>query len=1233
VNGLRGFVRGALRLGVRAGWVVIALATALTLFEVLGLWTFAARSWLAAELGRPREEVRIDALRLSWLRPRLEIEGLAVGPEGAAIRVERAVLDFDLVGPDAPRLVRARVMGGGFEASRQLLAAWQSLEPVRNAADGAALADMDLAPGSLPEIEISDLEVGLRSETLGRVALGKLHLMLSADSEGRPVVTGRLDPSAVVGGGQRGAAVHLRGVRAKDGAFELFGTARELRLRAEELPDAKLFGAVREANPQVSLDLDLEARIPLAAREEPRAKLALQLFGGSLSLFDEQETLRDLELRLEAEWHPASAQDWLSLDALDLQARYAGSTSLGAVRGGAVCGVSAGDQQAALWVASDAIELGAPLKALLSKDEFALRQWHAYEPRGVAGLRASWRIPLPSTRPPSGATAQADATARARLDALLLLEGGTALCFRGWPVAPLNAMVEGFPLDLQAARGAIVVHHDGADPRPLRVGIAGVEVQSKHAQGDVQVLVEGDVRNHRVDASPFAPGRGMGEFDLRIETPGLPFDDATMAAMQGVSGAVDPATTWVPFQPRGGRIATRLRLARTVDFTTTSVAAEMQLQGLAARWEELPVPIAAVSGSLRFLSDGLGARGLDFELMARTEAGNDLQVAGRLQTLEDGDARTASETDDLLLLRVRAGALALAGADVGVLRATLPEVEEAFVELSPRGSVVLDWNRQREGRGAEELTRVSLAPRADLVLRAASFPLEARDLEGEALVVVDGAGRVATKAGPIVARAQADALAAVAVRLPERSVVVAAAGVDAADPALAECLRAIAGAESLGQTVKISGRVDARGEAVVGGAASFAVVPRGAALATGGLELDGLSGEVRLEDGKLSSTGLQARLGEAQLGIRSFAWDARGDEPLEARFEATDVPLDRKHLALLLGEADLSSLLDTLELSGAVSIEDARLRLQVGGAGELELSGTARPRRVGLRLGLPIRIDEARVVVERLHHGPDGLKALVRVEGLSGALADRAISDTRLVLTWVGDQLSIDEWDGRLEGGRLRGIGEGGRGAAVLGLSMRPPSPFQLAVRLEDVEVPGLLRGLFPARMGTRGKFDADLSLSGELDRLLSIEGDGRVQVSDSRLWAVPVFRELLGQLGLDASVVFESLAANLRIKDGKLLCSDASLRAPLLQLSGGGALDFDGGLDFELGLSYGLVDRLGAVRQALYWLQNKILSVTISGEMAQPIVRIQNPLGSLLQDAPRRRLPLPALSPMPPRF
>jgi hypothetical protein len=1229
VNAVRGFLRVALRACVRAGWIVIALATALSLFEVLGLWAFAARSWLAAELGRPREEVRIDVLRLSWLRPRLEIEGLVVGPEGAAIHVERAVLDFDLVGPDAPRLVRARVAGGGFEASRQLLAAWQSLEPVRTATEGATLADIDLAPGMLPEIEVSDLEVGLRSETLGRVPLGRLDLLVSADAEGRPVATGRLDPSAALGGGQRGSAVHLRGLRAKDGALELRGTARELRLRAEELPDARLFGAVRAANPQVSLDLDLEARIPLAAGEEPRATLALQMVGGSLALLGGQETLRELELRLEAHWHPGSDEEWLSLEALDLQARYAGSTSLGDVRGGAVCGDSAGDQLAALWVASDKLELGAPLRALLAKDEFALRQWHAYEPRGVAGLRAAWRVPR---RTAANASRGVDAT-RARLDALLLMEGETGLCFRGWPVAPLNAMVEGFPLDLRAARGAIVVHHDGADPRPLRVGVAGVEVQSRHAQGDVPVQVRGDVRSHRLDASPFAPGRGIAEFDLRIDTPGLPFDEATMAAMQGVSGAIDPATTWVPFQPRGGRIATRLRLLHTVDSSSTSVEADMQLQDLAARWDELPAPIASVSGALRFRSDGLGARGIDFDLLARTEAGNDLQVEGRLQTLDDGDARTAPEGDDLLHLRVAAAALALEGADVDVLRATVPEVEEAFAELSPRGSVAFEWNRLRAGRSAPQRTQVALQPRADLVLRAASFPLEARSIEGGALVVVDGAGQARTKAGPLVARAQDDAVACVAVRLPERSVEVVAAGVEGSDPRLAACLRAVAGAVGLGETVKISGRADAHGSVFLGGQSSFAIVARGAGLSAGRLALDELSGEIRLEGGRLSSTGLRARLGAAPLSIRSLAWDAGAGGPLEAEFEAVDVPLDRRHLALLLDEGDLSNLLDTLELSGAVSLEDARLRLSMGAAGELDLACTARPRRVGLRVGLPIRVDDARLVVERLHHGPDGLKALLRAEGLSGALADRSISDTRLVLTWVGDQLSIDEWDGRLEGGRLRGTSLGGRGAAVLGLSLRPPSPFQLAVRLEDVEVPGLLRGLFAARMGTRGKLDAELALSGELDRLLSIEGDGRVQVSDSRLWAVPVFRELLGQLGLDASVVFESLAANLRVKDGKLLFSDAALRAPLLQLSGGGALDFDGGLDFELGLSYSLVDRLGAVRQALYWLQNKILSVTISGEMAQPIVRIQNPLGSLLQEAPRRRLPLPALSPMPPRF
>jgi hypothetical protein len=79
--------------------------------------------------------------------------------------------------------------------------------------------------------------------------------------------------------------------------------------------------------------------------------------------------------------------------------------------------------------------------------------------------------------------------------------------------------------------------------------------------------------------------------------------------------------------------------------------------------------------------------------------------------------------------------------------------------------------------------------------------------------------------------------------------------------------------------------------------------------------------------------------------------------------------------------------------------------------------------------------------------------------------------------------------------------------------------------------------------------------------------------------------------------------------------------------------LDFDGSLQYELGLTYGLVDRLGAVTQALYWLQNKLLTVTIGGDMMQPVVRVQNPLGALLRAEVRRALPRPGLSGMPSKF
>lgn len=433
--------------------------------------------------------------------------------------------------------------------------------------------------------------------------------------------------------------------------------------------------------------------------------------------------------------------------------------------------------------------------------------------------------------------------------------------------------------------------------------------------------------------------------------------------------------------------------------------------------------------------------------------------------------------------------------------------------------------------------------------------------------------------------------------------------------------------------VQFTGKVDADGAFVLGGDGSrWSVHPRGAAFSSGSFALKELRGTLELSGRDLAGRELEAQLGTSRVSVQELAWQLEAGAPLTARFSA-ELPLDREHLSAFVDGATLDALFDGLQLRGSLSVSEGRVELRRGASSTLQLSGIARPRGVSLRLGLPVFVEDAELQVERLSFDAEGVKALVRASGLRGQLAERAIEDVRLVLTYVGDQLTIDEWDGRFEGGRLRGLGDESRRATVLGLALKPPYPFQLALRLEKVEVGGLLRGLGPGPGGLKGLVDAQLSANGELERLLGIRGQGSIALRQSRLWAVPVFRELLGELGLDAGVVFDSLSTNLAIADGRVRMDGIRVRSPLLELAGAGTLDFDGGLDYELGLTYGLVDRLGPVTQALYWLQNKLLAVTIAGDMAQPLVRIQNPLGNLLRTLPRRQLPKPDLSPMPRHF
>src|SRR5262249_14249368 len=161
----------------------------------------------------------------------------------------------------------------------------------------------------------------------------------------------------------------------------------------------------------------------------------------------------------------------------------------------------------------------------------------------------------------------------------------------------------------------------------------------------------------------------------------------------------------------------------------------------------------------------------------------------------------------------------------------------------------------------------------------------------------------------------------------------------------------------------------------------------------------------------------------------------------------------------------------------------------------------------------------------------------------------------------------IENIEGDLEGGAIRPLGQGSeghfaeRGGTAFSIDLEEPFPFQLALDLRGVELAGLLRGLFATSFATHGKLNCQLLLTGDTRRVLEIAGSGSLQVLDSRLWSVPVFRALFSQLGLDDKLVFDQMGVNLRIRKGVIWTDDIWIHSPILELVGKGSIDFDGGL------------------------------------------------------------------------
>jgi hypothetical protein len=362
---------------------------------------------------------------------------------------------------------------------------------------------------------------------------------------------------------------------------------------------------------------------------------------------------------------------------------------------------------------------------------------------------------------------------------------------------------------------------------------------------------------------------------------------------------------------------------------------------------------------------------------------------------------------------------------------------------------------------------------------------------------------------------------------------------------------------------------------------------------------------------------------------------------LEARLSARSLPIDKQHLQHFLDEQTLDSLLGELGCSGEMELHNARLELahQEDGTIGMHLKGPVTLRDFSVRLGLPVVLHRAENIALDLFYENGRVRAAAEVRDLDGEVAGRKLSETNLQITYLEPRLTIEALNGGFEGGRLRSIVlPGSARSGFFSLDLAEPYAFSLAGEMEDVEVSQLLRGVFNSDFANRGKINADMQLHGRLSDLHGIQGAGRFRLTDSGLWAIPVFQVLFAQLGFETAAIFSRFEARFDVKEGKITMDHIRLKSDLLSLVGStgsaSTLDMAGKLDLDLEVNYSLLDRLGPITRVLYEIQNSLLRISVRGNLDRPEVAVRGLFSQFFPPTTEgQKLPLPPYSKRPRRF
>ncbi len=1263
------------RLGALAGWAVMLLFISAAFIESTGLLSRMVRQRAQAALTPMGLKAELGDSRIGWFSRSLNISDIRLVGSSPSDDLEWTIQDM--------RLVLGFRFSTGFFLERiearggQLLVSEQGLRQLREdlASNPTIKSNNNPRLHVQPHVLIEGLALKYFDGT-ENWEQGSLWVENDPEDEGLTVMLRWLLPNRKKTLGTTPSMEAPQQLIAR--AHSLPGAPLRIRMQAHEIDLAatNLSPLLARWIPSVQWDpigglLSLEARVgvPLARGHRTSADVRLEIREAYIPLIgpdSKQQSIQNLDLDLESSYLGRIGEPWFKRSAWRGRAQALARWSDSDLRLQTRFGQDARPESLAdIWLQTESLAMSQDFSERLGDPKVVTNLREMLDPEGTIAVAIGLRLPADMEW-------LEERIPHLPLAVRVESKESMSVAYVGPPNWTNDGQRDvGFPRRIDRAQGKVIFISEPSLEFSERTGIFDVKGIVDGGRAGVQggiwsPLIDPEVRRQRREN----PGQYplLASSRLAVRGYNLTFDETMLKAFDGMTGVEGSQEFLTDFSPRGGSVDLNLDFWGQRGKDNPHSRLEVQARALSASWSHFPIPMKGVTSSAVLISDDKHPQESASQLQYKAHgsspvsraplsvSGHSIMHAG--QTVQAWTELAAPE------INLRSSALKAA------LNTVDPEIRSVFEQVHLTGWLDLAMQSVQTRPGEMIQTFAEAHPHGEgLSALPGAFPIETNSMRGRILAKAEIEPgpqdvepediRMWTRThilGRFGSRTRPFPLSILLTSEPDQPAQgsLAVADIDVLSPLIVGAVGQYLSTDRDRFQAFDPDSIPMEGH--ISGSCDLLFAPPG----TDGnpevdvrLELDlarfgpegkdilrDLQGQVSWskESGSWTGKNLTGLLGNTPIQLHELSVHPEKDGMLVAlNFSATGLPVDEQHLEPFLEPELLRTLVTELGAKGHLDVHKGHLTLRVpdNGPPALRLQAQIRPRNAFIRLGLPVEVEDTQLFKIDLHYEGSHVRARGTVEGLVGHVAERRLNDANFQFTYVAPHLTIEEFTGSLEGGSLKSLGADSDGpAGFLALDLEPPFRFSLSAAMSQVDVGRLLAGVFNSDFANEGLLDGELRLNGDVDHLTEVRGSGHARLSDSALWAIPVFQSLFSQLGFDTTATFKLMQAGFQVKGGRIDMHRMQIKSDLLSLIGTGWVDFEGELQQDLEVRYSLVDRLGPFTKLVYLIQNSLLRISIRGDMARPRVVLGGLFSQFFRNPKgQRQLPLPGLSDLPKSF